>query len=66
MNTNIYRDFQICISVSLRKSHSNDKLLEKRTSYYHMEQKTFIEASYIYNIHTREKIFIAAAAFEGL
>ena len=30
-----------------------------------MEQKTFIETSYIYNIHTR-KIFFAAAAFEGL
>ena len=50
----------------LRKSHSNDKLLEKRTSSsYHMEQKTFIEASYIYNIHTGGKFF-AAAAFEGL
>ena len=35
-------------------------------SYYHMEQKTFIEASYIYNIHTREKFFVAATAFEGL
>ena len=31
-----------------------------------MEQKTFLEASYIYNIHTREKYFFAAAAFEGL
>ena len=43
----------------LRKSRSNDKLLEKRTSSnYHMEQKTFIEASYIYNIHTGENIFL--------
>ena len=50
----------------LKKSHSNDKLLEKITSSsYHMEQKTFIEASYIYNIHTGGKFF-AAAAFEGL
>ena len=30
-----------------------------------MEQKTFIEASGIYNIHTGEQIF-AAAPFEGL
>ena len=50
----------------LKKSHSNDKLLEKITSSsYHMEQKTFIEASYIYNIHTGGKLF-AADAFEGL
>ena len=46
----------------LKKSHSNDKLLEKITSSsYHMEQKTFIEASCICNIHTGEKIFAAAA-----
>ena len=31
-----------------------------------MEQKKIIEASYIYNIHTGEKKFFAAAAFEGL
>ena len=38
---------------------SNDKLLEKITSSnYHMEQKTFIEASCIYNIHTGEKCFL--------
>ena len=42
----------------LKKSHSNDRLLEKITSSsYHMEQKTFIEASCIYNIHTGEKNF---------
>ena len=42
----------------LKKSHSNDKLLEKITSSsYHMEQKTFIEASCIYNIHTGGKMF---------
>ena len=42
----------------LKKSHSNDKFLEKITSCsYHMEQKTFIEASCIYNIHTGEKSF---------
>ena len=42
----------------LKKSHSNDKLLEKITSSsYHMEQKTFIEASCIYNIHTGENHF---------
>ena len=41
-----------------KKSHSNDKLLEKITSFsYHMEQKTFIEASCIYNIHTGENHF---------
>ena len=50
----------------LKKSHSNDKLLEKITSCsYHMEQKTLIEASCINNIHAGEKVF-AAAAFEGL
>ena len=43
----------------LIKLHSNDKLLEKITSSsYHMEQKTFIEASYIYNVHTGENIFL--------
>ena len=41
----------------LKKSHSNDKLLEKITSSsYHLEQNTFIEASCIYNIHTGGKI----------
>ena len=42
----------------LKKSHSNDKLLENITSSsYNMEQKTFIEASCIYNIHTGKKFF---------
>ena len=50
----------------LKKFHSNDKHLKTITSSsYHMEQKTFTEASYIYNIHTGGKSF-AAAAFEGL
>ena len=50
----------------LKKFHSNDKLLGKKTSSsYHMEQKTFVEASCMYNIHTGENIF-AAATFEGL
>ena len=50
----------------LKESHSNDKLLEKiASSSYHMEQKEFIGASCIYNIHTGEKLF-AAAAFEAL
>ena len=36
-----------------KKSHSNEKLLEKITSSsYHMEQKTSIGASCTYNIHT--------------
>ena len=49
----------------LKKSHSNDKLLEKiASSSYHTEQNTSIEASCIYNIHTRENF--AAADFEGL
>ena len=30
-----------------------------------MEQKTFIEASCIYSIHTEENFFFAAATFEG-
>ena len=48
----------------MKKSHSHDKLSEKITSSsYHMNQKTFIEASCAYNIHTGEKFF-AAAAFE--
>ena len=34
------------------------------SSSYHMEQKTFMEASYIYNVHTGENFFVAAA-FEG-
>ena len=42
----------------LKNFFRNDKLLEKITSSsYHMEQKTLIEASYIYNIHTGEKNF---------
>ena len=42
----------------LKKSHSNNKLLEKTTpSSYQMEQKTFIEISCIYNIHAGEKNF---------
>ena len=42
----------------LKKSYCNDKLWEKITSSsYHMEQKTFIEASCIYNIHTGENHF---------
>ena len=40
----------------LKKSQSNDKLLEEITSSsYHMEQKTNVEGSCIYNIHTGEK-----------
>ena len=39
----------------LKKSQSNDKLFEKLTSStHHMGWKTFIEGSYIYNIHTGE------------
>ena len=50
----------------LKKSHSNDKLLEKITSSsYHLEQKAFIEVSRIHNMHTGENFF-AAAAFEVL
>ena len=54
----------------MKKSHGNDKLLEKITSSnYHMEQKIFIEASCIYMIKWRQKLekkcFIAAT-FEGL
>ena len=50
----------------MKKFHSNDKLLGKKTSSsYHMEQKAFVEASCMYNIHTGENIF-AAATFEGL
>ena len=42
--------------MAVEKCQSNNKLLEKITSSsYHMEQKTFIEASCIYNIHTGEK-----------
>ena len=49
----------------LKKSHGNDKTLEKITfSSYHMEQKTFMEASCIYNIHSEGKIFVAVA-FKG-
>ena len=41
------------------KSHGNDKLLEKNNVFsYHMDQKTFIDASCIYNIHTEEKKFL--------
>ena len=47
-----------------KKSHSNDKLLEKITSFsYHMEQKTFIEANCINNIHTREKLLKVCESF---
>ena len=49
----------------MTKSHSNDKRLEKTFSSYHMEQKTFMEASCIYNIHS-EGNFLVAAAFKGL
>ena len=46
----------------LKKSHSNDKLWEKITSSsYHMEQKTFIEAICIYNIHTGENHFCSCS-----
>ena len=42
----------------LKKSDSNDKLWEKITSSsYHMEQKKFMEAGYIYNMHTGENYF---------
>ena len=34
------------------------------SSSYHMEWKTFIEVSCIYNIHTGEKFFVAPT-FEG-
>ena len=50
----------------LKKSRNNDKPLEKITSSgFHMKQKKFIEASFIYKIHTGENIF-AAAIFKGL
>ena len=50
----------------LKKPRRNDKLLERiMSSSYHMEQKTFIEASCIYKILTGEKIF-CTATFEGL
>ena len=39
---------------------------KKTSSSYHMEQKTLIEASSIYNIHAGEKHFCSAANFEGL
>ena len=45
----------------LKKSHSNDKRLEITFSSYHMERKTFVEASCIYNIHTEGNFFVAAA-----
>ena len=38
---------------------------DKKVS-YHMECKILIEASYINNINTGEKVFFAAATFEGL
>ena len=42
----------------LKKSNSNEKLLEKTTSSsHHMKQKALIEATCIYNIHTGGKIF---------
>ena len=41
-----------------KKSHFNNKLCEKITSAsYQVEQKSFIEASCIYSIHTGEKHF---------
>ena len=54
-----YRLLQKTTIWRLKKSHSNDKPLEKITpSSYYMEQKTFIEASCIYNIHTAENCFL--------
>ena len=42
----------------LKKSHSNDKILEKIAFYsYHMEQKTFKEASCFYNIRSEGNFF---------
>ena len=39
----------------MKNSHSNDKRLEKLTaSSYHMEQKTYVEASCIYNTHWKK------------
>ena len=38
---------------------------DKKVS-YHMECKILIEASYINNTNTGEKVFFAAATFEGL
>ena len=35
------------------------------TSSYHMEEKTYVKASCMYNINT-EEYFFAAATFEGL
>ena len=64
ISTAMLLSFKILVSKKtaiwrLKKSHGNDKLLEKITSSsYHMEQKTFIEASCIYNIHTGEKHFL--------
>ena len=49
----------------LKKSQSNDKLLYKMSSSYHMEQTSLIEASCIYNIHTGEKLF-ADSTFDVL
>ena len=49
----------------MKKSHSNNKLLEKITSSsYHMEQKTSKQDASI-TLQTGEKFF-AAAAFEVL
>ena len=41
----------------MTKSRSNDKSLEKTFSSYYMEQKTFMEASCIYNIHSEGNFF---------
>ena len=63
ISTAMLLSFKILVSKKtaiwrLKKSHGNDKLLEKITSSsYHMEQKTFIEARCIYNIHTGRKHF---------
>ena len=49
----------------LRESQSTDKLSRKVMSFsYHIELKTFIEASCTNNIHTEKRLF-AAATFKG-
>ena len=50
----------------LKKCQGNNKLSRKVMSFsYHIEWKTFIEASFTNNIHTREKTF-CNCHFEGL
>ena len=50
----------------LKKFQSNDKLSRKVMSFsYHIEWKTFTEASCTNNIHTGEKTF-CSATFKGL